>query len=160
MALEVQNRHQWLRTAATVDPSNSKQWQKVVQFGFWVSSYSTAGGSCYKTSNRHRYVQASQCHVAGRLVKPYAQWTWSVNAVTPQLLACSVDQLRYTCFALLPFAECHAPCWWPYKPVCGKDGKTYANECRAACKGIEIVSQGGCRVRGKNGGWFGRKPGG
>lgn len=28
MALEVQNRHQWLRTAATVDPSNSKQWQK------------------------------------------------------------------------------------------------------------------------------------
>lgn len=43
--------------------------------------------------------------------------------------------------------------------MCGADGRTYTNECRAACKGVEVASQGGCRSRNSNGILTGRKPG-
>jgi len=35
-------------------------------------------------------------------------------------------------------------CYAVYSPVCGCDGLTYENSCRANCVDIEIVSQGVC----------------
>lgn len=43
-----------------------------------------------------------------------------------------------------PFIEC--PCNFNFRPVCGTNGITYANSCRAKCKNKTIVAYGECRL--------------
>ena len=38
------------------------------------------------------------------------------------------------------------PCNYTFKPVCGSNGVTYANACRANCKNIDVVAYGECRT--------------
>lgn len=46
--------------------------------------------------------------------------------------------------------ECKGPakedcvCIQIYKPVCGCDGKTYGNDCVAACEGVKSWKEGEC----------------
>ncbi len=42
-----------------------------------------------------------------------------------------------------PYLEC--PCNYKFNPVCGANGITYANACRATCKRISIAAFGECR---------------
>jgi len=44
-----------------------------------------------------------------------------------------------------PFTQIHCPMVWD--PVCGKDGKTYSNECVAKVAGVEIDYKGECKER-------------
>ncbi len=41
-----------------------------------------------------------------------------------------------------PFEDCTCP--MVYEPVCGVDGRTYGNDCKARCIGVEIGQKGEC----------------
>lgn len=59
-----------------------------------------------------------------------------------------------------PAAACKLPCPEQYVPVCGKDARTYANACAAACRGVAVASQGVCPKATESGASSpGRKPG-
>lgn len=47
-----------------------------------------------------------------------------------------------------PYSEC--PCNFSFKPVCGNNGVTYANACRADCKHVKVVAYGECRTFNKD----------
>lgn len=44
----------------------------------------------------------------------------------------------------IPYVSC--PCNYNFKPVCGSNGVTFANACRANCKRVPIVAYGECRL--------------
>ncbi len=45
----------------------------------------------------------------------------------------------------LALLGCEAGCASTYTPVCGKDGRTYANTCVTSCQGVAVVHNGVCK---------------